>query len=56
MTNSRVQKTGTINKNKIEKIIRQLLVELGENPNREGLIGTPKVLLKCTKKFSLDIK
>lgn len=42
MTNSQVQKTGTINKNKIEKIIRQLLVELGENPNREGLIGTPK--------------
>lgn len=42
MANSRVQKTGTINKNKIEKIIRQLLVELGENPNREGLIGTPK--------------
>lgn len=42
MTNSRIQKTGTINKNKIEKLIRQLLVELGENPNREGLIGTPK--------------
>lgn len=42
MTNSRVQKTGTINKNKIEKLITQLLVELGENPNREGLIGTPK--------------
>ena len=42
MTNSRVQKTGTINKNKIEKLIRQLLIELGENPNREGLIGTPK--------------
>ncbi|MGI9011885.1 MAG: GTP cyclohydrolase I FolE [Nitrososphaeraceae archaeon] len=31
-----------MNKNKIEKLIRQLLVELGENPNREGLIGTPK--------------
>ena len=42
MTNNRVQKTGTINKNKIEKIIRQLLIELGENPDREGLIGTPK--------------
>ena len=42
MTNNRVQKTGTINKNRIEKLIRQLLVELGENPNREGLIGTPK--------------
>ena len=42
MTNSRVQKTGTINKNKIEKLIRQLLVELGENPDREGLVATPK--------------
>ncbi|HET7642294.1 MAG TPA: GTP cyclohydrolase I FolE [Nitrososphaeraceae archaeon] len=42
MTNSRVQKTGAINKNKIEKIIRQLLVELGENPDREGLLETPK--------------
>src|SRR5215203_2834406 len=42
MTNSRVQKTGTINKNKIEKLIRQLLVELGENPDREGLVETPK--------------
>ena len=42
MTNSRIQKTGTINKNKIQKLIRQLLVELGENPDREGLIETPK--------------
>jgi GTP cyclohydrolase I len=42
MTNSRIQKTGTINKNKIEKLIRQLLVELGENPDREGLVETPK--------------
>ena len=42
MTNSRVQKTGTINKNKIVKLIRQLLVELGENPDREGLVETPK--------------
>lgn len=42
MRKSRVQKTGTINKNKIERLIRQLLVELGENPDREGLIETPK--------------
>ena len=42
MTNSRIQKTGMINKNKIEKLIRQLLVELGENPDREGLVETPK--------------
>ena len=42
MTNSRVQKTGPINKNKIEKLIKQLLLELGENPDREGLVDTPK--------------
>jgi GTP cyclohydrolase I len=30
-----------INKKKIEKLLRQLLIELGENPDREGLIGTP---------------
>src|ERR671936_174348 len=28
-------------KKKIEKLIRRLLIELGENPDREGLIGTP---------------
>ncbi|MGC2426404.1 MAG: GTP cyclohydrolase I FolE, partial [Nitrososphaeraceae archaeon] len=28
-------------KKKIEKLLRQLLIELGENPDREGLIGTP---------------
>src|SRR6266511_4025497 len=31
-----------INKKKIEKLIRQVLIELGENPDREGLIGTPR--------------
>lgn len=31
-----------LNKKKIAKLIRQLLVELGENPDREGLIGTPE--------------
>jgi len=30
-----------INKKKIEKLVRQILIELGENPDREGLIGTP---------------
>jgi GTP cyclohydrolase I len=35
-------KKNTINKNKIEKLIRSLLIELGENPDREGLIGTPR--------------
>ena len=32
----------TINKKKIEKLLRQLLIELGENPDREGLIDTPR--------------
>jgi GTP cyclohydrolase I len=30
-----------INKRRIEKLVRQLLMELGENPDREGLAGTP---------------
>lgn len=30
-----------INKRKVAKLLRQLLVELGENPDREGLAGTP---------------
>jgi GTP cyclohydrolase I len=32
----------TINKKNIEKLIRQLLIELGENPDREGLVSTPR--------------
>jgi len=30
-----------INKKKVAKLVRQLLLELGENPDREGLVGTP---------------
>jgi GTP cyclohydrolase IA len=30
-----------INKRRVEKLVRQLLLELGENPEREGLAGTP---------------
>ena len=35
-------KKNTVNKNKIEKLIRSLLIELGENPDREGLVATPR--------------
>jgi GTP cyclohydrolase I len=28
--------------NKVEALIRELLIEIGENPGREGLIDTPK--------------
>lgn len=31
-----------MNKKKIESLIKKLIVELGENPNREGLKDTPK--------------
>jgi GTP cyclohydrolase IA len=42
MTQQEVKiKKNIINKKKIEKLLRQLLIELGENPDREGLIGTP---------------
>ncbi|MEM3094496.1 MAG: GTP cyclohydrolase I, partial [Nitrososphaera sp.] len=35
------EKTAAINKRKIAKLVRELLIELGENPDREGLTGTP---------------
>ena len=37
----RAKKT-PFNKRKIEKLVRELIVQLGENPDREGLIGTPQ--------------
>lgn len=36
---------------KIEKIIYDLLIELGENPSREGLKETPKRVSKMFKEF-----
>jgi GTP cyclohydrolase I len=33
--------SSAINKRKVAKLVRQLLHELGENPDREGLAGTP---------------
>ena len=35
------EKVETTHKKKIEKLLRELLIEIGENPDREGLIGTP---------------
>jgi GTP cyclohydrolase I len=40
--NAKIKKRHGLNKKRIEKIIRQLLVEIGENPNREGLLDTPR--------------
>jgi GTP cyclohydrolase I len=38
----KAKNTNRLNKKRIEKIIRQLLIEIGENPNREGLVDTPR--------------
>ena len=40
--NKKKKNKHSLNKKKIEKIVRQLLTEIGENPNREGLIDTPR--------------
>lgn len=32
---------GTKAKKRIEKLLRQVLIEIGENPYREGLVETP---------------
>jgi GTP cyclohydrolase IA len=31
-----------MDKKKVEELIRQLLIEIGENPDREGLVKTPR--------------
>ena len=41
---------------KIEIITKQLLEELGENPEREGLLKTPRRVAKAWEFFSLGYK
>ena len=41
---------------KIEEITKQLLEEIGEDPNREGLIKTPHRVSKAWEFFSRVIK
>ena len=40
-----------MNKEKIKKIIKELLVIIGENPNREGLNDTPERVAKSYEKL-----
>jgi GTP cyclohydrolase I len=35
-----------INKDQIEQAVRQILEAIGEDPNREGLLDTPKRVAK----------
>lgn len=41
-TSTGADKATGINKKKVAKLIRELLTELGENPDREGLADTPR--------------
>jgi len=43
-------------KKTIEEITRQLIKEIGENPNREGLIKTPKRVAKAWEFISKGYK
>ena len=38
------------NQEKVEQAVYQLLEALGENPEREGLLDTPNVWLRCMLK------
>ncbi len=40
-----------MNQEKIEELIKSLITEIGEDPNREGLVGTPARVAKSYEKL-----
>ncbi|MBN1292685.1 MAG: GTP cyclohydrolase I FolE [Candidatus Latescibacteria bacterium] len=38
-----------MNEKKVKNMIRELLIEIGENPDREGLLSTPERAMKALK-------
>ena len=42
-----------MNEEKVKNIIRELLIEVGENPNREGLLKTPERAMNALKFLTL---
>lgn len=49
-----------LNKNNVMKLVNDMLIEIGEDPNREGLINTPKRVAEAyeflTKGYHQDIE
>jgi len=49
-----------LDQNKVQRIVTDLLLEMGEDPNREGLLSTPKRVAKSydflTSGYNMDIK
>ena len=45
-----------MNREKVEGLIRELLIEIGEDPNRQGLIDTPKRVAKMYEEIYEGIK
>ena len=48
-----------MNQERIQQLVKELLVEIGEDPNREGLLGTPARVARAYeflfKGYSMDI-
>ena len=44
-----------INSKKIEECIREILIALGDNPDREGLKDTPKRVAKMYEEYLKEI-
>ena len=40
----------------MKELIRKLLIEIGENPEREGIIDTPKRVNKAWKELTTPVK
>ena len=50
-TNNKVLETNKVSDNEAEEALKTILTWMGENPNREGLLETPKRVVKAFKEY-----